>query len=91
VTLQPTYTVPGEITYTCIVCGATRVDSIPGLAALPGDADGDGVITVRDMPSIKKALVGADPSAVLVNCDIDGDGILTLKDVAALKKLLAGN
>ena len=90
-TREPTYTVPGEVTYTCTVCGETHTEETELKPPLGGDTDGDGFISVRDLSTIKKAMTGDNGiSIIAVNCDVDGDGVLTVKDVAALKRMIAG-
>ncbi len=57
---------------------------------IPGDADGDGAITVRDIAIIKKYIASVEGTDIVFeNADIDGDGAVTLNDFGALKSLVA--
>ena len=56
---------------------------------LPGDADGDGAVTISDVTLIIDYLLTGDGSALNVtNADVDGDGNITITDVTALIDLL---
>ncbi len=92
VTVAPTYTTEGEITYTCTECGETYTDVIPPLEPMIGDVNGDGALNVKDLTLLKKYVAGSVSAddVVLVNCDIDGDEAIGIKDIAALRKLIAG-
>ncbi len=91
VTVAPTYTTEGEITYTCTECGETYTDAIPPLEPMIGDVNGDGALNVKDLTLLKKYVAGSVSAddVVLVNCDIDGDEAIGIKDIAALRKLIA--
>ena len=56
---------------------------------LVGDVNGDGLLTIQDLASIKQLLAGADGVYAVANSDINGDGLLTIADIAAIKILLA--
>ena len=57
---------------------------------LPGDADGDGALNVKDIVCMKKYIAGGI-AEIEFNCaDLDGDGAVSFKDLALLKKLIAG-
>ena len=93
VTAEPTYTVQGTKTYTCTVCGATSTEAIPVLDPLPGDINGDGKFTSKDISLMKRLISGVlesdDDGVVGVNVDVNGDGYITNKDLSALKKKMA--
>lgn len=57
----------------------------------PGDADGNGEITLMDVAFIKRYIAG-DYGVVIdeSNADVNGDGIVNLMDVALIKRYLAG-
>ena len=58
---------------------------------MPGDTDGDGVLSVRDAAVLVRFLVGGwNVHVDLSNADVDGDGKLTLKDVVRIRRFLAG-
>lgn len=51
-------------------------------AGIPGDADGDGLVTTMDALIVLRCALGisGDPNALLVLCDMDGDGKITTQD-----------
>ena len=70
-----------------------KVDPIPPEpTALPGDADGNGDVNVKDVLLMRKAIAGADTIAVenFVNADIMVDGSINMKDVLLVRKIIAG-
>lgn len=92
ITVAPTTTKPGIVTYTCTVCGETRMEILPALGdRIKGDADGDGEITVAD------ALVALRIASKLVTeaveriavCDTDGDGEITVADALTILRVAA--
>lgn len=56
---------------------------------LPGDVNGDGVVTAQDMRLLKQYLSGlvGDDDIVSANADVNGDGDITAKDCRALAAL----
>ncbi|MBR6916705.1 MAG: leucine-rich repeat protein [Clostridia bacterium] len=57
----------------------------------PGDVDGDGIVTLKDISALKEYIAGTESLSINVsNSDVDGDGVITLKDISALKALIAG-
>lgn len=63
---------------------------IAASAVNPGDADGDGSYTARDVDVFKTFLAGGSSSDLVVaNCDLDGDGSYTARDLDMMKSLLA--
>ena len=57
----------------------------------PGDADGDGEITLQDVANIARSLAGGwDVTVDQRNSDVNGDGVVNLKDVVLLRRYLAG-
>lgn len=58
---------------------------------LYGDANGDGVIDLRDDLILKRYDAGQNPLGfVKENADVNNDGVIDLKDVLMVKKHLAG-
>lgn len=56
----------------------------------PGDADGDGAITLQDAAMISRYLAGGwDVTIDNRNSDVNGDGIVNLKDVVLIRRCLA--
>ena len=58
-----------------------------------GDANGDGVVTIKDVTHVIDYLLGGDDGSVNpYHADVDGDGNVSIKDVTALiDQLLSGN
>ncbi|MCC7145258.1 MAG: PEP-CTERM sorting domain-containing protein [Phycisphaeraceae bacterium] len=63
---------------------------------IPGDFNGDGVITLSDINPFKLALTdtaawqAAYPEVVLTDVDPNGDGVITLSDINPFKAILTG-
>ena len=67
------------------------VDSLTVIRRTPGDADGDGEITLQDVVNLTRYLAGGwDVETDLQNSDVNGDGEVNLKDVVLLRRYLAG-
>ena len=60
---------------------------------LPGDVDGDGVISMKDVLALRKVLAGEAvlPEGSEENADVNKDGAVNMKDVLTLRKILAGS
>ncbi|MBR5118234.1 MAG: hypothetical protein IK100_06270 [Muribaculaceae bacterium] len=56
---------------------------------VPGDVDGDGVVTAGDITILYNILLDGDYSGA-VNADQDGDGVITAGDVTAIYNILLG-
>ncbi len=78
---QVVYTLPGT-SFTIKVGEAAP--------AVPGDVDGDGVVTAGDITALYNYLLNNDDSA-LVNGDQDGDGNITAGDITLVYNILLGN
>ena len=58
---------------------------------IPGDADGDGNVSLLDVASLLRYLAGGWGETVdASNADVNGDGKLDLRDVTILRRYLAG-
>ncbi|MBO4722181.1 MAG: dockerin type I repeat-containing protein [Muribaculaceae bacterium] len=57
---------------------------------VPGDVNGDGVVTASDVTAIYNYLLNDDTS-LLINGDQNGDGNITSSDVTAIYNILLGN
>lgn len=57
---------------------------------LSGDANGDGVVDMKDVTILKRYLAGADVEIQLSGGDTNGDGMIDMKDVTLLRRYLAG-
>ncbi|MBQ7715289.1 MAG: dockerin type I repeat-containing protein [Clostridia bacterium] len=68
------------------VPGTVTVETL----ALLGDVNGDGVVSSKDIRSLKQYLASLifDNDIVLINADVNQDGDITSKDIRALKQLL---
>ncbi|MBR5030233.1 MAG: dockerin type I repeat-containing protein, partial [Muribaculaceae bacterium] len=62
---------------------------VENLAAVPGDVDGDGVVTSADVTALYNWLLNGD-SGTIVNGDQDGDGTITSADVTFIYNILLG-
>ena len=60
------------------------------VVVVPGDVDGDGVVTAGDITILYNFLLNNDDSG-MVNGDVDGDGSITSGDVTAIYNILLGN
>ena len=57
----------------------------------PGDADGDGTLSLVDVAQLVRYLAGGwNVEVDLSNADVNADGIVNLKDAALLQRYLAG-
>ncbi len=54
-----------------------------------GDVNGDGLLTIRDLQSIKGLIAGLGGEYIESCADVNGDGLLTIADIAAMKILIA--
>ena len=75
----------------CQLCGAEETRVIDPLPEPPvgvrGDANGDGVVNVKDIKALKNFIVGNGEIAE-ANCDLNGDGVVNAKDLKALKTMV---
>ena len=92
VTIEPTETEPGEKTYTCTICNASRTESIPKLEPtyMPGDINGDNIVNNKDLTRLMKFLAGEVVETNEAALDVNGDGNINNKDLTRLMKYLAG-
>ena len=58
--------------------------------SIPGDVDGDGIVTSVDVTALYNYLLNGDSSSI-VNGDQDGDGTITSVDVTIIYNILLGN
>ncbi|MCC7145421.1 MAG: hypothetical protein IT443_03170 [Phycisphaeraceae bacterium] len=70
--------------------------SVQGPSFIPGDFNGDGVVTLSDINPFKLALTDTAawqaqfPEVVLADVDPNGDGVITLSDINPFKAILTG-
>lgn len=86
--VQPAEGVVGIMSRQCVRCNETA-DAFE-VEYLPGDVNGDGIVSALDQRAIKLALVGVleENQYAFNNADINKDEHLTAKDLAQLKKLM---
>ncbi len=58
VTRRATISAPGEIVYTCLICGFTKTENTPVKANSKGDVDSDGDVTTADARLVLRYAVG---------------------------------
>ncbi len=83
--------VAGLKTRTCALCGETESEVIPPLdptPVVPGDANGDGVVNIKDVKAAKAYIVG-DGDVNIANADLNGDGRVDARDLKLIKQLVA--
>ena len=61
----------------------------PPVVVVPGDVDGDGLVTTTDVTLLYNILLNDDYTGV-VNGDQDGDGSITASDVTVVYNILMG-
>ena len=59
------------------------------VVVVPGDVDGDGVVTSADVTSLYSYLLNGDDST-LINGDVDGDGHITSGDITTVYSIMLG-
>lgn len=58
---------------------------------IPGDINGDGSVTTRDVTTLRRYIAGGyDIFYVEALLDVNGDGVVTTKDVTTLRRYIAG-
>lgn len=75
------------------VVNANRCYISDYVAAIPGDVDGDKMVSIADVTALIDYLLSGDASSINVdNADVDGDTTVSIADVTALiDLLLSGN
>ena len=79
---QVVYTLPGTEFKIIVGDGGTTV--------VPGDVDGDGIVSAADITALYNLMLNNDASAI-VNGDQDGDGVITAGDITVVYNILLGN
>ena len=58
---------------------------------MPGDADGDGILSLQDTTNMMRYLAGGWGVHIdMRNGDVNGDGLVNLRDVVLIRRFLAG-
>ena len=79
-----------------LVIGGTKIEAIYSpldntAKTVDGDADGDGVVDLKDVVLLTRTLAGGwDSRVCTANMDVNGDGLINLKDVILIRRFLAG-
>ena len=55
-----------------------------------GDVNNDGVVTMKDLSTLKKVLASQNVEYSKANADLNGDGIINMMDIKPLRQLVAG-
>ena len=63
---------------------------LEAVSAVPGDVNGDGIVSSVDITALYNYLLNGDTSAI-VNGDQDGDGIISSVDITIIYNILLGN
>jgi len=63
-------------------------DSIDITSALPGDANGDGVVNAIDITKVERIIVGLD--AETPGADANGDGVVNAIDITKVERIIVG-
>ncbi|MBQ7714635.1 MAG: hypothetical protein IJT70_02070 [Clostridia bacterium] len=89
VDVEPTKDSAGLKSRHCSRCDAVTDETvIPKLGGLPGDANGDGRVDMRDVLLMRKHILNIRKvlPANFENADMDGDGVIRMNDVLAVRK-----
>ena len=74
-----------NVLYDFYINGRLKEEGDGPTPGIPGDADGDGVVTIGDATALIDHLLGNTPSSFVEDsADVDNDGIITIGDVTAL-------
>jgi hypothetical protein len=57
-----------------------------GFNVLPGDVDGDGVVTSQDVVLVRNMFLGFGGTAVTIFGDLDGNGVVDINDYNAVRR-----
>ena len=80
----------GLLTVALLVTSALASISIHAVAAIYGDADGDGSVTMKDVLLLRKHIAGLSATVDSVAADVNGDNSIDMKDVLLMRKFIAG-
>ncbi|HUN81196.1 MAG TPA: dockerin type I domain-containing protein [Phycisphaerae bacterium] len=70
------------------LAGVGGLVAIPGESCLAGDADGNGVVSLADVPAFVNGLLGLGPAIDPCRLDVNHDGTVDGRDVAGLTRRL---
>ena len=96
VTLPPTTTESGKITYTCVICNTRLTNTLEPIQSIRyGDVNGDEAVDLNDAVLLKVYLANYDYEAgtstieIGMGADANGDGKIDLNDAVILAVYLA--
>ena len=74
-----------------LICLPVHIKAAPAVVVTPGDVNGDGKFTSKDISLLKRVIAGtaAEGTYNELNADVNGDGKFTSKDISTLKKIIA--
>lgn len=87
-TVEPTITSDGEMTYTCLHCGAVKTEVIS--RGILGDANDDGDADLTDAVDMLEWFCESPVELNLANSDVNGDGVTDMLDIATMLVLTSG-
>ena len=61
---------------------------VPVTECTPGDANGDGVVNVLDLVTVKRIILGLDPATC--GADANQDGMVNVLDLVKIKRIILG-
>ena len=70
------------------MAGAQYILSMMEDDVLPGDVNGDGVITIRDVTLIIAYVLRTTDNIIFANADLNGDGKITVTDVTGVIRII---
>ena len=79
------YNAAWEGVYFSTVSGMVKLTNV-----IPGDANGDGNVNVRDLGLLQQYLNGWDVNIVLEACDVNADGNVNVRDLGLFQQYLNG-
>jgi alpha-tubulin suppressor-like RCC1 family protein/Tol biopolymer transport system component len=68
--------------------GNLTATSSPFKVVHPGDANGDGLVTMGDVTKVERIILGLDPPTA--GADANGDGVITMGDVTKIERIILG-
>lgn len=68
--------------------GLKSADAVAGSNVLPGDANGDGQVSVADLSLMASYILGSDVTLNIQNADVNGDGQLSVADLSKVASII---
>lgn len=88
--MKKVWMILGGILITCIMFGS--ITKFTAQVAMYGDVDGNGVINLKDVVTLRRYLSEGETDASInsENSDVNADGLVSVKDVVYLRRYLSG-